>query len=154
MIRLHLTLLASLFAIFFGSNLVADESNGQTDADIRQKIAGKWLIAISGEYKGDYYYEKGSILFESNGTYSAQATVGGSKDKTELRIWEGKWQITNSILTTPTTETTGFEEDFHPPTFIPKCKVVRVNENDLVCKLIVATNKVSPAGYSYKRAKN
>ena len=135
--------------------MFADENKMQTDAETCQKIIGTWIIDVKVEEQGIQINEEGFITFASNGNYSAQATENNRENKKFFEKWEGKWQITNSILTTPTTATSGFEDNLHPKFFMLKVRIVHIDENELVYdgKPYWTLSTTNIPTFNFKRAK-
>lgn len=123
------------FILFLGARISSFAGEAEvtaSDAEMRKIIIGTWIIDERGEDRGVKIMETGFITFNTNGSYMAQATQNNKENKSFLMKWEGKWQIEASWLVTPTTTTSGFEEDLHPRYFIPKCKIIHVDGNKLI----------------------
>ena len=108
--------------------VIADKSApSQSDAEIRQKIVGTWIIDV-GTTNGAYS-AKGTVTYSTNGCYVAKARVldGG---KAHEERYEGLWHVEDGVLTDTVTNTVGIP--FPQGNIFEHAKVLRVNENELV----------------------
>jgi hypothetical protein len=124
----YLIAIFSLLAGNLGRIQAADEAQkSQSDAEIRQKIVGTWIIdevTSNGTYSA-----KGTITYASDSNYVAKATVveGG---RTRNVKYEGMWQVENGILTDTITYAIGIEGT--PAKNFEHCKIICVNDQELV----------------------
>jgi hypothetical protein len=117
------------FATCFGNIQAADESHqSQTDAEIRQKIVGTWILD-SGT-TNQTWSAKGSITYASDGCYVAKATIT-DKGSTHEEKYEGMWQVEGAWLTCTVTNAVGVKGG--PGKFFAHDKIVRVGDHELIC---------------------
>ena len=123
--------LASIITILtLGLLATAGESSQpQSDAEIRQKIIGTWIIYT--ETKGKTYSAKGTVTYFTNGCYVAKAVVldGG---KTHEERFEGLSHVEACVLTDTVTNSVGMLGG--SPRNFELARVIKVDENELILK--------------------
>jgi hypothetical protein len=133
-----LTFIIAFLAMGFLA-MAGDSLKPQSDADIRQKIVGTWIIDLETmNHTGPYSYSaKGTVTYSSNGCYVAKAAVLDSGKAREEK-YEGFWSVNDGILTDTITNANGMLGitngiGFSGPN--PKfevAKVLHVDENELI----------------------
>jgi hypothetical protein len=94
--------------------MAGDSQQPQSDADIRQKIVGTWIIDLENC--------KGTETYLADGRYKANATWNYSGVTNEVENVEGTWGVTNGLLTAQVPTARQWKD----------CKVIRVDGDELV----------------------
>jgi hypothetical protein len=153
-ITAHVTMKIIVFCLFvtFAASLgkiqAADESRqSQSDAEIRQKIVGTWLIDYGTT--NQTWSAKCSITYALDGCYVAKATITDEGSIHEEKH-EGMWRVDSAWLTCTVTNAVGVKGG--PGKFFAHDKIVRVDDHELIC--LSGTNSAHRIFTSrYKRSK-
>jgi hypothetical protein len=126
-----LTYIIMLLALAFSA--MADASSRQSDAEIRQKIVGTWILDVGTTNRtGPYSFsEKGTETYFSNGSFVMKATIlDGGKEHQE-RV-EGVWHVEAGMLTDSVTNAVGVPGG--APQNYEHARVIRVDDRELIMK--------------------
>jgi hypothetical protein len=103
----------------------------QSDAEIRQKIAGTWIIDLgTTKTNGPYLFSaRGTVTYSTNGSYVVRARV--SEDaKVHDERFEGFWHVKDGILTDTVTNYVGTW--LANPKNYEVARVIKVDESELI----------------------
>jgi hypothetical protein len=123
------------------------------DVEIRNGLVGTWIVDATVSDGSLHEDEKGKFTLYADGHYTACATQTDFNKKESLfLLWDGNWQVTNSLLTMPTFRTSGFEDDKHPKEFM-RCLVVGVTKEKFFYRPAYPNMKTNGPVLYYERQK-